>query len=82
MNDLQAKFAMTLVVVAFFFAYAIPTMRQAKFNHDAVAQRVGEVYISSSPNDPKRPQGNVSIDDLQKYNDQKSAEERKALGLQ
>ena len=30
MNDLQAKFAMTLVVVAFFFAYAIPTMRQAR----------------------------------------------------
>jgi hypothetical protein len=82
MNDLQAKFAMTLVVVGLFFACAVPMMKQAKFDHDSIAQRVGEVYVAPNPDDPNAPHGNVSVDDLQKYKDQKSAEERKALGLQ
>lgn len=81
MNDLQSKFAFTLVAVGLFFAYAIPMMKQAKQSQDAVIQQVGQVYIAPDPNDPNAPSGNVSLDDLQKYDVQKAAK-RKALGLQ
>ncbi|HEY2468654.1 MAG TPA: hypothetical protein VGI45_12555 [Terracidiphilus sp.] len=81
MNDLQAKFAITLVAFALFFAYAAPAMKQAKQDHDTVIGHVGQVYIAPNPNDPKAPSGKLSIDDLQKYDDQKAAE-RKAMALQ
>ena len=81
MNDLQSKFALTLVAFGLFFAYAFPMMKQAKQNQDAVLRRVGQAYISPSPNDSKVPSGNVSLDDLRKYTDRKAAE-RKAKGLQ
>jgi len=81
MNDLQSKFAFTLVALGLFFAYAIPMMKQAKQNQDAVIHQVGQVYIAPDPNDPNAPSGNVSLDDLQKYDDQKAAK-RKAIRLQ
>lgn len=81
MNDLQAKFALTLVVVSLFFAYALPTMKEAKHDRDTVVRQVGEIYIAPNPNDPKALSGNVSADDLKKYEDRKAAE-RKAAGLQ
>ena len=81
MNDLQSKFALTLVALGLFFAYAFPMMKQAKQNQDGVIRQVDKAYIAQSPNDPNAPSGNVSLDDLQKYTDQKAAE-RKAKGLQ
>jgi hypothetical protein len=81
MNDLQSKFAMTLVAFGLFFAYAFPMLKQAKQNDDAVVSQVGQVYIAPTPNDPDAPSGNVSINDLQKYAAKKAAE-RKARTLQ
>ena len=81
MNDLQSKFALTLVAFGLFFAYAFPMMKQAKQNQDGVFRKVGQVYVAQSPNDPNVPSGNVSLDDLRKYTDGKAAE-RKAKGLQ
>jgi hypothetical protein len=81
MNDLQAKFAITLVGVGLFFAYATPELKKAQQNRDSVAQQVGQIYIAPNPYDPKAPSGNVSIEELQKYSQQKAAE-RKAMGLQ
>ena len=80
MNDLQSKFAFTVVAIGLFFAYAFPMMEQAKRNQDAVIGQVDHVYISPDPNDPSAPSGNVSLDDLQKYADRKEAE-RMAKGL-
>ena len=82
MNELQAKFAITLVVAGLFFAYAVPTMKQAKQDRDTVIRQVGQVYIAPNPKDPNAPGGNVSAEDLQKYEAQKAAERRRALGLQ
>jgi hypothetical protein len=70
-NDLQTKFAMTLVLAGLFFAYVIPTMRQMMCNRDAIMQQAGEVYIAPNPNAPNAPHGNVSID--QTYKDRKSS---------
>ena len=81
MNDLQSKFAFTLVALGLFFAYAFPMMKEAKQYHDAAIRQVTQVYVAPDPNDPNAPSGNVSLDDLQKYDDQKAAK-RKAMGLQ
>ena len=81
MNDLQAKFTVSLVAVGLFFAYAFPTMKKAIHDHDGAIHQVGTVYMDPSPNDPNAPHGNVSTDDLQKYEAQKAAEERRAEGL-
>lgn len=80
MNDLQAKFAITVIAFGLFFAYAFPTMKLAKRGHDEAIRQVGQVYIAPNPHDPNAPSGYVSIDDLQKYADQKAAE-RKAMRL-
>lgn len=82
MNDLQAKFAIMLVGFGLLWAYAVPTMKQTAQNRDEVTRQVGQVYIGPNPYDPSAPSGNVSVDDLRKYSDQKAAERRKALGLQ
>lgn len=82
MNDLQAKFAITLVAVSLFAAYAFPNMKQAKQSHDAAISQVGQIYIAPNPNDPNAPSGNINADDLKRYEDRKAAEERKAMGLQ
>lgn len=81
MNDLQAKFAITLVAFGILFAYAVPSVKQARDNQAGVINEVGRVYIATNPNDPHAPSGFVNVDDLQKYS-QKKAAERKALGLQ
>lgn len=81
MNDLQSKFAITLVAFGLFFAYSLPKLKEAEQNRDAVICQVGQVYIAPNPNDPNAPSGNVSIDDLQKYAAKKAAE-RKANRLQ
>jgi hypothetical protein len=81
MNDLQSKFAITLVAIGLFFAWATPAVKHARQNHDSVIQQVGEVYVAPNPYDPKAPSGNVSIEELQKYSEQKAAE-RKAMRLQ
>ena len=81
MNDLQSKFVLTVVLLGLFFAYAFPMSKQAKQNDDAVVSQVGQVYIAPTPNDPNAPSGNVTPEDIQKYEDQKAAE-RKAEGLQ
>jgi hypothetical protein len=81
MNDLQSKFAITLVSCGLFFAYAWPMMIQATHNAEAAMNVAGTVYIAPNPDDPKAPSGNVSIDDLQKYAEKKAAEQ-KAKGLQ
>ena len=81
MNDLQAKFAITVIAFGLLFSYAFPTMKQAKQDHDVVTHEVGQVYVAPSLNDPNAPSGYVSVDDLRTYADQKAAE-RKKLGLQ
>ena len=82
MNDLQAKFAVALVAYGLFFAYTTPAVKQAKQDHESVTQQVGMVYIAPSPNDPKAPNGMVSVEELQKYAAEKAAADRRALGLQ
>jgi len=62
MNDLQTKFAITLVALGIFFTYAFPASKQTKHNHDAVARQVGQVYIAPNPHDSNAPSGNVSLD--------------------
>jgi hypothetical protein len=81
MNDLQAKFAVTLVSVGIFLTYAVPAIKEAVQVRDEVFQQVGTVYIAPNPNDPDAPHGKVSIEELQKYEDQKLAEQRRAAGL-
>ena len=81
MNDLQSKFAITLVAFAFFFEFAFSMMKQEQQNLDAVVSHVGQVYISPTSHDPNAPSGKVSIDDLRKYEDKKAAAERKAKGI-
>jgi hypothetical protein len=81
MNDLQTKFAMSLLSVGLFFSYAVPVIKHAIQVRDEVFQQVETVYIAPNPNDPNAPHGNVNIDDLQKYEDQKAEEQRRALGL-
>jgi hypothetical protein len=80
MNDLQSKFAFTVVAVGLFFAFALPMMKEAEQDLDAAMSQAGKVYMAPNPNDPNAPSGNVSLDDLQKYADKKAAE-RKAMGL-
>lgn len=81
MNDLQAKFAISLVAFGLFFAYAVPSVKQARDNQAGVINEVGRVYIAPNPDDPHAPSGFVSVDELQKYSARKAAE-RRALGLQ
>src|SRR5215469_5954592 len=52
MNDIQAKFAITVVAFGLVFSYAFPAMKQAEENHDAVSHQVGQVYIAPNPGDP------------------------------
>lgn len=82
MNDLQAKFALTLVGAGLLFAYGFPTLKQASQDRDSVVSQVGQVYIGPTANDPKAPRGNVSIEELHRYEAQKAAERKAALGLQ
>jgi hypothetical protein len=42
MNDLQAKFAITLVALGALFSYAVPAMRQMQYNHETVVQHVSQ----------------------------------------
>jgi len=81
MNDLQSKFVLTVVLLGLFFAYAFPMMKEVMQNRDAAIRLVGQVYVAPNPNDPNAPSGNVTPEDIQKYEDQKAAE-RKAEGLQ
>lgn len=81
MNDLQTKFAMFFVSFSIFLTYAVPAMKQAKQAHDSVDQMVGTFYVAPNPNDPKSPHGNVTLDQILKYRDQKAAE-RRSQGLQ
>ena len=76
MKDLQSKFAITVVAVGLFFAYAYPTIKQVSLGLDGVASRAGSVYVPPTPGEPNAPSGNVSLDDLQKYADQKAAEQQ------
>jgi hypothetical protein len=80
-NDLQGKFAVTLVSVGIFLSYAVPAIKEAIQVRDAVFQQVETVYIAPNANDPDAPHGNVSVEELQKYEDQKAAEQRRAAGL-
>jgi hypothetical protein len=82
MNDLQAKFAMSLVILTAFLAYAIPSMKQAVQAHDSVHIMVGTFYVAPDPNDPNAPHGNVTADEIQTYHDQKAAADRRSMGLQ
>jgi hypothetical protein len=82
MNDLQTKFAMSVVVFTLFLAYAIPTLKQAAQGRNSVNLVVGTVYVAPNPDDPNAPHGNVTPDEIQKYRDQKAAEERRSQGLQ
>jgi hypothetical protein len=50
MNDLQAKFAVTLVAVGFILSYAVPAMKEMKQRHDIVIQQVGSPYAAPSQN--------------------------------
>ena len=50
MNDLQAKFAVTLVAVGFILSYAVPAMKDMKQHHDAVIQQVGSPYAAPAQN--------------------------------
>jgi hypothetical protein len=81
MNDLQTKFAMSLLSAGLFFTFAAPVVKEAIQVRDEVFQQVNTVYIAPNPNDPNAPHGNVNLDDLQKYEDQKVAEQRRAAGL-
>ena len=63
MNDLQAKFAITLIALGFFFAYAVPLAKQAKRDHDAVIRQVGQTYVAPNPDVST---GDVSLADAQK----------------
>ena len=73
MNELQTKFAMTLVAFGLVCSYAIPAMKEALDYHEAIAKQVGEVYVGSNPKAPNAPHGNVSVDDLQKYAEQQKS---------
>jgi len=81
MNDLQTKFAMSVVVFGLFLAYALPAFKQAKYDHDTVGRLVGTVYVAPNPNDPNAPHGHITEDEILKYRDQKAAE-RRSQGLQ
>jgi len=81
MNDLQSKFAMTLVAFGLLVAYALPMMKELRQDADAAVRQAGRVYIAPNPNDPNAPSGNVSVDELQKYVAKKEAERKAALGL-
>ena len=80
MNDLQAKFAVSVVALGLLFSYVFPAAKQAKSDHDSVSQQVGQVYVAPNAGDPSAPSGYVTIDELQKYAAKKAAE-RKAMGL-
>jgi hypothetical protein len=73
MDELQTKFAISLVAFGLFCSYAIPTMKEMMNYHDAIAKQVGEVYVGSNPNDPNAPHGNVNADDLVKYEEQQKS---------
>jgi len=81
MNDLQSKFAMTLVAFGLLVAYALPMMKELRQDADVAVRQAGRVYIAPNPNDPNAPSGNVSVDELQKYIAKKEAERKAALGL-
>jgi hypothetical protein len=80
MNDLQTKFAMSFIMFSLFLSYVVPTMKQAKQTHDNVNQMVATFYVAPNPDDPRAPHGNVTLDQILKYRDQKAAE-RNALAL-
>jgi hypothetical protein len=49
MNDLQAKFAITLVALGALFSYALPAMKQMQHNHETVVQHVSQQpYVQSA----------------------------------
>ncbi|HKD59829.1 MAG TPA: hypothetical protein VKB47_05190 [Terracidiphilus sp.] len=81
MNDLQSKFAITLVAFGLLFAYAIRTLGQAEHEVDAAMRVAGAIYMAPNQNDPGAPSGMVSAERLREYSDKKAAE-RKAKGLQ
>ena len=81
MNDLQAKFAMSVVLFGLFFSFALPTVKRALQDFDTVTNIVGTVYVEPDPKDPKAPHGNVSVSEIRKYREQKAAE-RHIPGLQ
>ena len=81
MNDLQSKFAITLVAFGLLFAYAIRTLGQAEHEVDAAMRVAGAIYMAPNQNDPDAPSGMVSAERLREYSDKKAAE-RKAKGLQ
>ena len=81
MNDLQSRFAVTLVAFGLLFAYALRTLDQAKHEVDAAMHVAGAIYMAPNQNDPNAPSGMVSAEQLRKYSDKKAAE-RKAKGLQ
>jgi len=62
MNDLQAKFAITLVALGFFFAYAFPAVKGMNHNHDAVIQEVGQAYAAPDQSSTNPPSGDTSIE--------------------
>jgi hypothetical protein len=81
MDDLQAKFALALVLLGLFFAYVSPMMKQVQEIQDAAIRQVGGVYIAPNPSDRSAPSGQITLEELQKYADKKAAE-RKGRGLQ
>jgi hypothetical protein len=78
MNNLHSNFGVALVAFGLFFASLLPAWQHAKQENSDVHSRIGSVYVAPNPNDPHAPSGNVSVDDLLKYSDQKAAE-RKAM---
>lgn len=62
MNDIQAKFAITLVALGFFFAYAFPAVKGMKHNHDAVIQQVGQPYAAPDRSSVDPPNGDVGAE--------------------
>lgn len=62
MNDLHAKFAITLVALGFFFTYAVPALKDMQHKHDFVIQQVSQPYASSSPTQPNAVSGAATVD--------------------
>jgi hypothetical protein len=79
MND-HSNFGMALVAFGIFFASLLPALQQTKHDLRELHRQVATVYVAPNPNDPHAPSGEVSVDDLLKYADQKAAE-RKAIAL-
>ena len=42
MNDLQAKFVIILLGVAFLLSYALPQLKELKHEHDRVVQQLSK----------------------------------------